>query len=117
VTEETSKCLPRKEKASFGLGQLSTKVEPAGKLRVFAIVDGWTQSLLRPLHSSLFGVLKNIPNDGTHSHSEAFERAVQKAIKANCAYGYDLSAATDRLPIDLQVAILASLIGEKAANA
>jgi hypothetical protein len=40
VNEETSKCLPRKEKASFGLGQLSTKVEPAGKLRVFAIVDG-----------------------------------------------------------------------------
>jgi hypothetical protein len=101
----------------LSLGQLSTKAEPAGKLRVFAIVDGWTQSLLRPLHASLFQVLKNIPNDGTHSHSEAFERAVSKAIKFNCCFGYDLSAATDRLPIDLQVSILVSLIGEKAAFA
>jgi len=65
----------------------------------------------------LFRILKQIPNDGTHSHSEAFERAVQKAIKYNCSYGYDLSAATDRLPISIQVQILGSLIGEEAAAA
>lgn len=32
------------------------------------------------------------------------------------SYGYDLSAATDRLPIDLQVAILSPIIGAKAAS-
>jgi hypothetical protein len=101
----------------YPLGQLATKAEAAGKLRVFAIVDSWTQSLLRPLHDTLFRILKQIPNDGTHSHSEAFDRAVQKAIKYNCSYGYDLSAATDRLPISVQVQILGSLIGEEAAAA
>jgi len=46
----------------------------------------------------------------------AFDRCIQKAIKYNCSYGYDLSAATDRLPVDLQVAILARLIGRTAAE-
>lgn len=32
------------------LGQLSTKKEAAGKIRVFALVDIWTQSVLKPLH-------------------------------------------------------------------
>jgi hypothetical protein len=106
-----------KNNASFTLGKLSTKEEAAGKMRVFAIVDGWTQSLLYPLHKALFSILKGLPNDGTMDQDASFERCTQKAVKFNCCYGYDLSAATDRLPIDLQVAILATLIGEKAANA
>jgi len=47
----------------------------------------------------------------------SFQRCTEKATKFNCCYGYDLSAATDRLPIDVQVSILATLIGEKAAIA
>jgi len=106
-----------KDSASFTMGKLSLKEEAAGKMRVFAIVDGWTQSLLYPLHRALFGILKRLPNDGTMDQDTAFERCIQKAIKYNCSYGYDLSAATDRLPIDLQVAILANLIGVDAAEA
>jgi hypothetical protein len=47
------------------IGQLKEKLEAAGKIRVFAMVDGWTQSILRPLHNSLFEFLKSLPNDGT----------------------------------------------------
>lgn len=32
------------------LGQLAIKEEAAGKVRVFAMVDVWTQSALKPLH-------------------------------------------------------------------
>jgi hypothetical protein len=32
------------------MGKLSLKVEPAGKVRVFAMVDAITQSALKPLH-------------------------------------------------------------------
>jgi hypothetical protein len=32
-------------------------------------------------------------------------------------YSFDLSAATDRLPIDLQVQVLSLLIGRKGAEA
>jgi hypothetical protein len=106
-----------KTNSSFSLGKLSTKEEAAGKMRVFAIVDGWTQSLLYPLHKALFGILRELPNDGTMDQDASFQRCTEKATKFNCCYGYDLSAATDRLPIDVQVSILVTLIGEKAANA
>jgi len=47
------------------VGQLSMKQEAAGKIRVFAMVDLWTQSILKPLHLALFDFLKSLPNDGT----------------------------------------------------
>lgn len=93
------------------LGQLALKSEAAGKKRVFAMVDVWTQSILRPLHDLLFRVFHSLPNDATHNQDKSFKRAQEKAVKANCAYCYDLSAATDRLPIVLQSAILDSLFG------
>jgi len=95
------------------LGQLSFKKEAAGKLRVFAMVDVWTQSMMGPLHDSLFAILGRIPNDGTMDQESSFARAQDKARVAGCAYGYDLSAATDRLPIEIQKWILTSLTGSK----
>jgi hypothetical protein len=47
------------------VGQLSRKKEAAGKVRVFAMVDIWTQSLLKPLHMMLTSFLASLPNDGT----------------------------------------------------
>lgn len=97
-------------------GQLVTKDEAAGKVRVFAMVDVWTQSLLKPLHNAIFSVLKSLPNDGTFDQEASVRRCFEKSKVANCSFGYDLSAATDRLPIDLQVSVLSSLIGLKQAR-
>jgi len=96
-------------KVASRIGQLSLKEEAAGKVRVFAMVDIWTQSVLKPLHSWLFSLFEKLPNDGTHNQDAAFIRAQEKAVRYNQAYCYDLSAATDRLPIRLQVSILDSL--------
>lgn len=102
----------------YGLmGQLAIKEEAAGKIRVFALVDVWTQSCLKPLHEMLFSFLKSLPNDGTFDQTASVKRAAEKAKKANCSFGYDLSAATDRLPIALQVEILSALIGDEGASA
>jgi len=98
------------------LGQLSFKEEAAGKLRIFAIVDSWTQSLLRPLHDSLFDLLKRIPNDGTFNQDESVARSMSKALKSNCSWSYDLTAATDRLPIIFQSALLDRIIPRKLGN-
>jgi hypothetical protein len=98
------------------VGQLSCKEEAAGKIRVFAMVDIWTQSVLKPLHDFLFSILKSIPNDATFDQNAAVERCFTKARKSGCSFGYDLSAATDRLPVRLQVSILSSLIGRPAAR-
>lgn len=101
---------------NIGLGQLKQKVEPAGKMRTFAMVDSWTQTVLLPLHNYITGILSKIPNDGTESHNKAFDRARERAQEYGCAYGYDLSAATDRLPISLQKAILQSLFSKEFSN-
>lgn len=91
------------------IGQLAFKNEPAGKIRVFAMVDWWTQQLLRPLHELLFAILRKIPNDGTFDQDASFKRCVEKAKTFGVSYGYDLSAATDRLPIALQSSIVSAL--------
>jgi len=53
------------EKQNSSVGQLSRKLEAAGKVRVFAMVDIWTQTILKPLHNMLSAFLASLPNDGT----------------------------------------------------
>jgi hypothetical protein len=57
-----------------------------------------------------------MPNDGTFNQGAAFKRCQEKSIKYGCSFGYDLSAATDRLPLKLQIAILSSFIGKEIAE-
>jgi len=89
------------------IGKLSFKEEAAGKLRIFVMVDCLTQSALHGLHEWIFELLRRIPNDGTFNQEAAFSRAQEKAAKAGCSFGYDLSSATDRLPVDIQESIIA----------
>lgn len=101
----------------LALGKLAFKEEAAGKLRIFAIVDIWTQSLFKPLHNSLFEFLKRLPNDGTFDQDASFRRCMEKAMKYQCAYSVDLSSATDRLPISLQAFIIDLFYGEGIGTA
>lgn len=98
------------------IGQLAFKEEPAGKLRIFAMVDYWTQIVLKPLHKNIFNFLKTVPNDGTHNQDDSVSRGMEKAVVAGYAYSYDLSSATDRLPIELQRQILSGLFCKSIAN-
>jgi len=100
----------------YPFGQLSLKNEAAGKIRVFAMVDYWSQVSLKGLHDYLFKILSNLPNDGTFNQQQSIQRAAEKSVKANCSFGYDLTAATDRLPLDLQISLLTSLFNEEMAN-
>lgn len=110
LSEQTIISLKTKKSWGFELGQLAFKEEAAGKLRVFAIVDSLTQSVLTPLHDSLFDLLRIIPNDGTFDQEASIRRSQEKAVKYGCAYSFDLSAATDRLPVLLSASILDSLL-------
>jgi len=47
------------------IGKLGLKLEAAGKVRVFAMVECWTQWLLSPLHDFVFKKLEALPSDGT----------------------------------------------------
>lgn len=88
------------QKAS--LGKLSFKEEAAGKLRIFAIVDCFTQWLLYPLHKVIFRVLRRLPMDGTFDQLKPIRRLLNSSKGNQSFYSLDLTAATDRLPISIQ---------------
>ena len=88
------------------IGRLSLKEEAAGKVRVFAMVTAWDQAVLKPLHDMLFRGIRRLPNDGTFDQEAAVRRCLAKSTTAGCSFGYDLSAATDRLPLVIQEMIL-----------
>jgi hypothetical protein len=58
--------------------------------------------LLRPVHKFLFGILRNIPQDATFDQERGVLAGVELVKKTGYAASYDLSAATDRLPILVQ---------------
>jgi len=92
------------------LGKLVALYEARGKVRIVAITDWWTQCLLRPLHEGIFAILRDIPQDGTFDQLAPIHRLIPY-VRASGApvFSYDLSAATDRLPLDFQVQVLQSL--------
>jgi hypothetical protein len=75
------------------------------------LVDVGTQSLLHPLHQALFDLLRLIPNDATFDQDASVTRSVDKATCSGAAFSFDLSAATDRLPLSLQVSLLNKFLG------
>jgi hypothetical protein len=95
------------------LGKLGLKQEAAGKMRVFAMVDPFTQWALRPIHKFLFGILRGIPMDGTFDQL----RPINRAWQFKSLFSLDLSAATDRLPIRLQTMLLSRLFSPELAKA
>ena len=88
-------------------GRLGFKEEP-GKIRVFAMVDALTQALLYPLHKWIFKRLRAIGTDGTFNQHAPLEKLVKRMNDPSKSFvaSYDLSAATDRLPLILQQKIL-----------
>lgn len=97
----------------LGLSQFAIKEEAAGKIRLFALMDSITQSVLAPLHQALFTLLRNIPNDGTFDQDESIRRSQFKATQVGCAYSFDLTAATDRLPAALTAQIIESIFDKE----
>jgi hypothetical protein len=92
------------------IGKLGLKQEAAGKMRVFAMVDPWTQWVLKPLHDGIFKILRRHPMDGTFNQL----RPLARAHNWESLYSLDLSSATDRLPITLQQALLSQLMGSES---
>jgi hypothetical protein len=103
------------EKYTDVTGRLHFLQEGGGKTRVICIPDIWTQSVLKPIHDYLMKVLKKLPCDGTFSHPKISKR-VRKYTKTGKLYCYDLRAATDRMPVDLQVAIMEKLLPENLST-
>lgn len=109
VTEKLTKQLKSCSFVPVFLGRLGAKEEP-GKVRVFAMVDWWTQMLLRPIHLMLFAILKRIPQDATFDQEQGVQRGRSLLKESRYAGSFDLSAATDRLPVSLQSLLIEHLL-------
>lgn len=98
------------------LGRLSIVKDVAGKSRVVGITNYWIQVSLKPLHDSILELLKKVPTDGTYGQEEVITNLF-KSQKEHCLYSsYDLSAATDRLPLEVQKDILSMFIGKMKSD-
>jgi hypothetical protein len=93
------------------LGRLHALYEPAGKVRIVAIVDYWTHCVLKPLHDWLFSLLKCMPTDATFNQEgrlQAFTKLGHTTV-----WSIDLSAATDLIPIALYRLLFTPILGSK----
>lgn len=77
--------------------KLSWFPDKEDKVRIIAILDYWSQSVLRGLHSYLFRVLKKIPQDCTFNQG-SFKDKIRGWTRY---HSLDLTAATDRFPISI----------------
>lgn len=82
------------------------------KVRVIAIFDYFSQSALKPLHSYLYRVLKRIPQDCT------FDQGAFKETMKDCEYyiSADITAFTDRLPIQVIASVLKAKFPDSYVN-
>jgi hypothetical protein len=90
-----------------GLSRLTAVYNTAGKARVIGITNYWVQIALYPLHREIFRFLEGLPTDGTYDQL----KPVKTLEEGPTYYSYDLSAATDRLPRDIQRDVMGLFIG------
>lgn len=96
-------------KSALPIGRLSVVYDQAGKARIVAMANWWIQLVLLPLHKSIFDVLESKETDGTFNQDAPLSRLMKAPLEGHKFSCFDLSAATDRLPVDLQVQILNSM--------
>nr|QDH86521.1 MAG: RNA-dependent RNA polymerase [Mitovirus sp.] len=102
----------------FRLGRLAVLAKDGGgKRRIVGVVDFWSQWALKPLHRFLFALLKGIPQDGTFDQMAPIQSLLHYSRLGMPIFSFDLSSATDRLPVALQEQILTILIGASGAKA
>jgi len=95
------------------LRRLTTIPDNEGKTRVIAIFDFISQSILKVLHDKVMNLIKGIKIvDLTYDQDIAPFGSSEHQY-----HSFDLTSATDRFPVDLQVDLLTYLYNEDYAKA
>lgn len=75
-------------------------------------MDYWSQAVLRPIHKEINKILMNIEEDCTFDQSNWYTK-----LPTSCTYySFDLTNATDRLPIKHQKLIISRLFNKRIAD-
>jgi hypothetical protein len=88
-------------KGNYHTGRLGFSSEPAGKTRIFAIGDYWSQLSLKPIQISLYRTLQSISTDSTKDQDKGFSTLIKES-SGHPTYCFDLSSASDRIPAVMQ---------------
>jgi hypothetical protein len=88
-------------KETLHTGRLGFSAEPAGKTRIFAIGDYWSQLSLKPIQISLYRTLQSIKTDATSDQDKGFKTLIKESL-GHPTYCFDLSSASDRIPAKMQ---------------
>jgi hypothetical protein len=96
------------------LGKLHAIFESAGKIRIVAIVDYWTNFALKPLHDWMFSILEKLPTDAAFDQEGRLREFTRKGYST--VYSVDLSAATDTIPTTLYHALLSPILGDRLTS-
>jgi hypothetical protein len=83
-------------------GKLSFLEQGGGKTRCIAIGNYWVQNALYPLHKLMYKCLRHIAADGTYDQCTQSSRVANATLKQP-VWSFDLSKATDRLPLLPQI--------------
>jgi len=93
------------------LQRLHNLYEAAGKVRTIAIVDYWTNFVLKPLHDWMFNVLTHLPQDATFDQEGKVQDFASRGYRE--IWSYDLKSATDLIPLALYRALFSHILPEK----
>jgi len=91
--------------------KLSIVQDPEAKSRIIAIFDFWSQTWLRQIHKIHFNFLRKLPTDRTFTQ----DPIILDKPEGHKYYSFDLSAATDRFPRDLQRRLIAKMFNSEIA--
>lgn len=92
--------------------------EKAGKTRQVYAPSWYIQEALKEIHDYSYECLRSLYNyDGTFSHSSAGDQIKQWTKEGKPLWSFDLSAATDRFPLRLQVIVMEAIFGYQTAEA
>jgi hypothetical protein len=95
------------------LGKISVVKSVAGKSRLIGITNYWIQVVLEPVHNAILKFIKNLETDGTYDQLAPIKRLIGREKHFS---SLDLSAATDRLPLDFQRDVINLFFGKGIGN-
>jgi len=91
--------------SNFTHSRINYVSEGGGKTRIFAIGDYWSQMSLKGIHNVLMELLFSLKTDATKDQQRGFERVLNESLNKQ-AYCFDLSGASDRIPLLFQEILL-----------
>lgn len=91
------------------VGRIHIIQERGAKARVVGIPNTWIQLLYKPLHDILAKLNRRFPESCVENQSRGALTVKRHIADGKSAYSVDLSAATDRFPIELQSLVLRHL--------